>query len=99
MNSISSSYVQNMIENMILMSYSGKSYLDANFGKISRKYSNNVTRQIETPSKSTIFVARQICPALCCVEVTGYMTFMSPAARSSIQKFDNDCDVIFMFKM
>ena len=22
-----------------------------------------------------------------------------PAARSSIQKFDNDCDVIFMFKM
>ena len=22
----------------------------------------------------------------------------SPAARSSIQKFDNDCDVIFVFK-
>ena len=24
---------------------------------------------------------------------------VSPAASSSIQKFDNDCDVIFMFKM
>ena len=34
-------------------------------------------------------------------DVTTYQTLQNhlPAARSSIQKLDNGCDVIFMFKM
>ena len=41
----SSNCVQNMIENMILMSYSDESYL---FQAKMDKYSNHVTQQVET---------------------------------------------------
>ena len=120
---------------------------------ICRKHSSDVERQVETPSKRTISVARQIylvarhnfhvalvvtlyhdcktskccnrcifsltaCEqllrhvALCCAAFVRYITsqsssnFTEPLAwnlcegeYSSTQKFDNECDVIFMFKM
>ena len=43
---------------MVLTSYLDKSYFVASLGWIYRKYSNDVARQVETPSKGTIFVAR-----------------------------------------
>ena len=53
LKSTSSSYVRNVIENMILTSYSG-SVVPC------RKQSNDVARQVEIQGKSKFFVARQI---------------------------------------
>ena len=50
-------YVQNMIDNMILTSYSDESYLVASWGGyVASKHSNDVTRQVKTPDKSTILL-------------------------------------------
>ena len=56
--STSASFVQNMIENMILASYSDQSYPCHKLRWICRKNSNAVARKVETPGKSTIVVAR-----------------------------------------
>ena len=53
--STSLSYVQNMIENIILTSYLDKSYLLCHkLMYIFCKHSNDVMRQVETPSKRTM---------------------------------------------
>ena len=54
-----SSYVQDVIENIILTSHSDRSYLVVPKLKcICRKHSNSVVRQAGTAIKSTILVAR-----------------------------------------
>ena len=81
-------------------------------------HSNDVVRQVETPSKGTIFIARrnfhvalevhsimtgkQVDDAIHAFLVSLTVKFATCytifAHYSSIEKFDNDCDVIFIFK-
>ena len=57
--STSSSYLQNMVENMLLTSYLDKSFCHQ-LRWIRRKHSNGVTRLVEIPGKVTKFVTPQI---------------------------------------
>ena len=61
LKSTSSSYVQNMIENMVLTSYLDKPVvLCRRLRWTCCKYSNDVARQVETPSKRTVLLSRDI---------------------------------------
>ena len=111
LKSISSSYVLNMIENMVLTSYLDKSYFVANYGEyvasiqvMSRdKLKHQARRQLYLVARLNFHVASVVTlyheckTSKCCNRCI--FSLITPAACSSIQKFDNECDVIFIFKM
>ena len=116
--STSSSYVQNMIENMGLTSYFDKSYFVARIQMMSfGKLKHQVKGQFYLVAQHNFHVASVVTlyydckTSKCCnrcifslttcevLRHTASFFLHSHAARSSIQKFDNDCNVIFMFKM